>query len=425
MGACRFLVQRHLPLDCADDCGLASGAGRCGRHWRGLQRHALAGIATEGRWHGAASAHRCRDEQRLDFDGQEAGATEARPASGGGDHDEDGRRGTRHSRHGRGGDGPALALDEVTFGTNWLAQAEHGGFYQAVADGTYEKYGLKVTIRQGGPQAANRALLIAGQIQFYMGGNMLEPFDAVKQGIPTIDGRGDLPEGSADPAWRIPTRASRPSRTSPSCRPSSWRKDGFVTVLPVDEAGLPGLQATSSTSPTPSIPAPFIADKQSAQQGYLTSEPLRDRAARPASSRRSSCSPTTASTPTRRRSRRRSTMVAEASPTSSSASSMPRSSAGTTTSTATTTPPTTLIKADNPEMTDEQIAFSIEQDEGVRHRRFRRGARQGHRLHDATRSRSPSTTRWSRPASCTAGIDLAKAYTTQFVCKGVGMDLKK
>ena len=50
---------------------------------------------------------------------------------------------------------PALAQDKVTYGTNWLAQAEHGGFYQAVADGTYAKYGLDVTIRQGGPQAAN------------------------------------------------------------------------------------------------------------------------------------------------------------------------------------------------------------------------------------------------------------------------------
>jgi NitT/TauT family transport system substrate-binding protein len=40
--------------------------------------------------------------------------------------------------------GTAHALDEVTFGTNWRAQAEHGGFYQAVADGIYEKYGLNV-----------------------------------------------------------------------------------------------------------------------------------------------------------------------------------------------------------------------------------------------------------------------------------------
>ena len=56
---------------------------------------------------------------------------------------------------------PALALDKVSFGTNWLAEAEHGGFYQAVADGTYEKYGLDVTIVQGGPQAANEALRAA------------------------------------------------------------------------------------------------------------------------------------------------------------------------------------------------------------------------------------------------------------------------
>src|SRR5689334_9967952 len=58
----------------------------------------------------------------------------------------------------------AVAQDKVSYGTNWLAQAEHGGFYQAVADGTYAKYGLDVTIRQGGPQAANRSLLVGGQI---------------------------------------------------------------------------------------------------------------------------------------------------------------------------------------------------------------------------------------------------------------------
>ena len=46
---------------------------------------------------------------------------------------------------------PALAADKVRFGTNWLAQPEHGGFYQAVADGTYARYGLEVEIVQGGP----------------------------------------------------------------------------------------------------------------------------------------------------------------------------------------------------------------------------------------------------------------------------------
>jgi len=61
---------------------------------------------------------------------------------------------------------PAQAADKVTFGTNWLAEAEHGGYYQAVADGTYAKYGLEVKILPGGPQANNRLLLAAGRIEF-------------------------------------------------------------------------------------------------------------------------------------------------------------------------------------------------------------------------------------------------------------------
>ena len=57
--------------------------------------------------------------------------------------------------------GPAVTqqIDKVTFGTNWKAQAEHGGYYQAVADGTYAKYGLDVTVRQGGPQVNHSQLL--------------------------------------------------------------------------------------------------------------------------------------------------------------------------------------------------------------------------------------------------------------------------
>ena len=73
----------------------------------------------------------------------------------------------------------AFAADKVSFGTNWLAEAEHGGYYQAVADGTYAKYGLDVTIVQGGPQANNELLLAAGRLDFYMGGNLLLAFDAV------------------------------------------------------------------------------------------------------------------------------------------------------------------------------------------------------------------------------------------------------
>ena len=53
---------------------------------------------------------------------------------------------------------PGVAADRITFGTNWLAEAEHGGFYQALADGTYAKYGLEVKLLAGGPQANNRLL---------------------------------------------------------------------------------------------------------------------------------------------------------------------------------------------------------------------------------------------------------------------------
>jgi NitT/TauT family transport system substrate-binding protein len=77
-------------------------------------------------------------------------------------------------------------LTEVTFGTNWLAQGEHGGYYQALADGTYERYGLKVTIVPGGPRANNRMLMAAGRLDFYMGGNLIQAFAAAEKDIPTI-----------------------------------------------------------------------------------------------------------------------------------------------------------------------------------------------------------------------------------------------
>ena len=81
---------------------------------------------------------------------------------------------------------PVRADDKVVFATNWKAQAAHGGFYQALADGTYKKYGLNVEIRQGGPQVNNRPLLPAGNIDFLMTGNLLHSFDNVKNGVPVI-----------------------------------------------------------------------------------------------------------------------------------------------------------------------------------------------------------------------------------------------
>ena len=81
---------------------------------------------------------------------------------------------------------PSFARDKVVFATNWKAQAAHGGFYQALADGTYRSHGLEVAIQQGGPQVNNRPLLPAGRIDFLMTGNLLHTFDNVKNGLPVV-----------------------------------------------------------------------------------------------------------------------------------------------------------------------------------------------------------------------------------------------
>ncbi|MEO1734408.1 MAG: ABC transporter substrate-binding protein, partial [Pseudomonadota bacterium] len=82
--------------------------------------------------------------------------------------------------------GFAQDLTPITFGTNWVAQAEHGGFYQSVADGTYAACGLDVTILPGGPQVNNQALMLAGRIDFYMGGH-LDAYFAVQEGLPIVN----------------------------------------------------------------------------------------------------------------------------------------------------------------------------------------------------------------------------------------------
>ena len=82
--------------------------------------------------------------------------------------------------------GAAWANDKIVMGTNWLAQGGHGGFYQALVDGTYERYGLDVEIQPGGPQVNNRPMLAAGRLDFLMTGNLLLSFDNVRNGIPTV-----------------------------------------------------------------------------------------------------------------------------------------------------------------------------------------------------------------------------------------------
>ena len=131
----------------------------------------------------------------------------------------------------------AFAADKVSFGTNWLAEAEHGGYYQAVADGTYAKYGLDVTIVQGGPQANNELLLAAGRLDFYMGGNLLLAFDAVDRNVPIVvvaaDFQKDPQVMMSHPGVGLDTWADLPQGDN------SFRgQGGACHFLPVDDVGL-------------------------------------------------------------------------------------------------------------------------------------------------------------------------------------------
>jgi NitT/TauT family transport system substrate-binding protein len=170
--------------------------------------------------------------------------------------------------------GSALAQQpptEVTFGTNWIAQGEHGGYYQAVADGTYEKYGLKVTIVPGGPRASNRMLMTVGKLDFYMGGSMIQAFSAVEKDIPTIVVAAHFQKEPqvllSHPGQGLDTFADLKKSND-----ILLSKDGVATFFQwmKVEYGFKDEQV----KPYGFNPAPFIANKASVQQGYVTSEPL-------------------------------------------------------------------------------------------------------------------------------------------------------
>jgi NitT/TauT family transport system substrate-binding protein len=314
--------------------------------------------------------------------------------------------------------GAAHAQDKVTFGTNWLAQAEHGGYYQAVADGTYAKYGLEVTIAQGGPSAANRANLVAGAIQFYMGGTT-SAINAVKEGIPTITLASIFQK---DPQVLM----SHPGKFAEFKDLAGASKyilsaEGFTSYFTWMKAQWPEF-VDDKYEPYQFNPASFLADENSIQQGYLTSEPLSiekeagwapqvwllaDQGFHPYSTTIETMKPWfDANKDVAKR-------FVEASiigwynylyGDNAKANE--------------------LIKADNPEMTDEQIAYGIAKmkEYGI----VISGEAETKGIGCMTDAG------WSdfydsmvKIGLFDAGIDIKQAYTTEFVCQGLGMDLVK
>ncbi len=162
----------------------------------------------------------------------------------------------------------AQALDKVRFGTNWVAEAEHGGFYQALADGTYKKYGLDVTIVPGGPNVNNRILLPVGKLDFFMSANSLQSFDAVEHNIPTVAVAASFQK---DPQVLIahPGVSSLADLKKLTLFVSPEGMVSYFQWLKADY----GFDE-SKVKPYTFNPQPFLADKNSAMQGYVTSEPF-------------------------------------------------------------------------------------------------------------------------------------------------------
>ena len=164
--------------------------------------------------------------------------------------------------------GPAAALDKVRFGTNWVPEAEHGGHYQALADGTYAKYGLEVEIVPGGPQVNNLLALLAGRLDFYMGGNMIQPLDAAAQDIPVVVVAAMFQK---DPACILSHPGVFDSWESLKEADLLLGKEAEATFFQwmVSEFGF----KPEKVRPYTFNPGPFLANKRAAQQGYVTSEP--------------------------------------------------------------------------------------------------------------------------------------------------------
>jgi NitT/TauT family transport system substrate-binding protein len=163
----------------------------------------------------------------------------------------------------------AQQLDKVRFGTNWVAEAEHGGFYQALADGTYRKYGLDVTIVPGGPNVNNRILLPVGKLDFFMSANSLQSFDAVAHDIPTIVVAASFQK---DPQVLIAHPGTVEKFEDLKKLTLFVSKEGMASYFQWLKADFGFDEA--KVKPYTFNPQPFLADQHSAMQGYVTSEPF-------------------------------------------------------------------------------------------------------------------------------------------------------
>ncbi len=160
---------------------------------------------------------------------------------------------------------------KLTMQTNWRAEPEHGGYYQALAAGIYKKYGLDVTVKPGGPQVNNLQLLLAGNIDFSMGSDSFNGLNAVKNNVPLVVVASIFQKDPrilmAHPGVGNDSLAAlkgKPILIAAASRNNYWlflkARYGYTD---------------DQIRPYTFNMAPFLADKSTVQQGFVTSEPLK------------------------------------------------------------------------------------------------------------------------------------------------------
>jgi NitT/TauT family transport system substrate-binding protein len=164
----------------------------------------------------------------------------------------------------------SAAAEDVSFGTDWKAEAEHGGYYQAIAAGIYRRHGLAVTLRQGGPQVNHAQLLAAGRLDFNLAPNSFGPLNFIAEKIPMTAVAAIFQKDPsvliAHPGQGGDSLAAlkgKPIMIGSDTRITSW-------VFLKNKYGYSDDQIRPYTFSA----APFLADPKAVQQGYLSSEPF-------------------------------------------------------------------------------------------------------------------------------------------------------
>ncbi len=301
--------------------------------------------------------------------------------------------------------GTAGAQEAFTYVTNWYAQAEHGGYYQAVAQGIYKKYGLDVTIRMGGPQVNTYQIMAAGQADCVMGSSDLQVIQQRESGLPVVTVAASFQK---DPQVLI---------AHDDVKGFEDMKGKTILISSLAHRGFwPWLKAKygftdAQTRPYTFNIQPFMADNNVVQQGYLTSEPFAIQKAGgkaraymfsdfgfPAYANTVSCMEKTV----KERSKALAAFV--------------RGTAeGWKSYFADPAPANALIKKDNPNMTDEQLAYSLAKLKEMGIVMGGDAAKMGIGVITDARAKASYDFLVSAKLIDPAKVELAKTYSTEFV----------